>query len=236
MFIFQRERERGRVWAGRCRERGRHRTWSRFQALSCQHRAQCEAWTHEPQDHDLSPSLTLNQLSHRGTTHLFFIHSSICPRLIALKRKMVKDPGHLKTIITFLTFGPNKLSGISVFLPQCITILQKWWYSGVSGVFHLHTWAHRVPQQYYYIPYFRDQEVEIHRGFLVSPRSSVAESGLKLRSNESRPRGLPMPLKWKRTSLNVYLIKTDYCTGKGEISVRMCKTGRPRAQNRSSYH
>ena len=37
MFIF--ERERGRVWVGEGqRERGRHRIWSRLQALGCQHR------------------------------------------------------------------------------------------------------------------------------------------------------------------------------------------------------
>ena len=35
-------------------------------ALSCQHRAQCGAWTHELRDHDLSWSQTLNQLSHPG--------------------------------------------------------------------------------------------------------------------------------------------------------------------------
>ena len=48
-------------------ERGRHRICSRLQALSSQHRAQCGAWTHELQDHDLSQSRTLNWLSHPGT-------------------------------------------------------------------------------------------------------------------------------------------------------------------------
>ena len=47
-------------------ERGRHRIWSRLQALSCQHRAQCGAWTHKPWNHDLSWSWTLNQLSHQA--------------------------------------------------------------------------------------------------------------------------------------------------------------------------
>uniref|UniRef100_A0ABI7XZ20 Gastrin-releasing peptide n=1 Tax=Felis catus TaxID=9685 RepID=A0ABI7XZ20_FELCA len=45
-------------------ERGRPRIRSRLQALSCQHRAQPEARTHEPSDHDLSRSWTLNRRSH----------------------------------------------------------------------------------------------------------------------------------------------------------------------------
>ena len=40
-------------------ERGRHRIWSKLQALSCQHRAQRWAWTHEPWDHDLNWSRCL---------------------------------------------------------------------------------------------------------------------------------------------------------------------------------
>ena len=59
LFLREREREREREsehkW-GRVRERGRHRMQSRLQAPSCQHRAWCGAWTHELQDHDLSPS------------------------------------------------------------------------------------------------------------------------------------------------------------------------------------
>ena len=51
---------------GRGRERGRHRIWSRFQALSYQHRAGCGAQTHKLSDHDLSRSWTLNQLSQPG--------------------------------------------------------------------------------------------------------------------------------------------------------------------------
>ena len=47
--FWDREHEQGRG-----RERGRHRIWSRLQALSCQHRAQGGDGTHEPQDHDLS--------------------------------------------------------------------------------------------------------------------------------------------------------------------------------------
>ena len=47
-------------------ERGRHRVGSRLQALSCQPRARHGACTHEPQDHDLSRSRTLNPLSPPG--------------------------------------------------------------------------------------------------------------------------------------------------------------------------
>ena len=61
-FFFERETER--EW-GRGRERGRHRIWSRLQALSRQHRAWRGAWTHEPWDHDLSQS-QLSRLSHPG--------------------------------------------------------------------------------------------------------------------------------------------------------------------------
>ena len=60
----------GEEESGTGRERGRHRIWSRLQALSCQHRAWCGARTHKPWDHDLSRSWTLNQLSHPGAPHL----------------------------------------------------------------------------------------------------------------------------------------------------------------------
>ena len=64
-----RERERETEWG-----RGRHthththahRIWSRFQAPSCQHRAQLGARTHEQWDHDLSRRWNLDQLSHPG--------------------------------------------------------------------------------------------------------------------------------------------------------------------------
>ena len=53
----------------------------------------------------------------------------------------------------------------------------------------------------------------------------MVEPGLELRSGESRPRALSTTLKWKRTSLSIYLVKTDYDASKEEISVRMYKTG-----------
>ena len=54
-------------------DRGRHRIWSGFQALSCQPRAGHGAQTHEPWDCDLSRSQTLNQLSHSGTPVIRFL-------------------------------------------------------------------------------------------------------------------------------------------------------------------
>ena len=70
LFLRQRETERER---GRGKERGRHRIWSRLQALSHQHRAWHGARTHKPGDQDLSHSLTLNQLSHPSTPLYFFL-------------------------------------------------------------------------------------------------------------------------------------------------------------------
>ena len=52
-FMIERVRETKHE-QGRGRERGRHRIWSRFQALSCQAWAPHGAWTHTPLDHDLS--------------------------------------------------------------------------------------------------------------------------------------------------------------------------------------
>ena len=75
-----RETEYEQGWG---RERGRHRIWSRLQALSCQHRARHGARTHEPWDHDPSRSQTFNQLSHPGNSELTFLknHSGCCVRI-----------------------------------------------------------------------------------------------------------------------------------------------------------
>ena len=80
MFIHswerEREREREHEW-GRSWERGRHRIQSRLHALSCQHRAWCRAWTQtRQQNHDLSWSGMLNQLSHPGTPERVYFKSS----------------------------------------------------------------------------------------------------------------------------------------------------------------
>ena len=55
---------------GRGRERGRHGTWSRLQALSCQPRSWRGARTHEQWDHDLSRSWRLKRLSHPGAPYI----------------------------------------------------------------------------------------------------------------------------------------------------------------------
>ena len=81
-YLFLREREteteteceQGR---DRERERERERIWSRLQALSCQHRAQSGARTHEPWDRDLSWSWTLNRLSHPGAPVMFIFKMSV---------------------------------------------------------------------------------------------------------------------------------------------------------------
>ena len=73
-FLRQRETEHEQ---GKVRERGRHRIWSRLQALSCQHRARCGARIHRPWDRDLSWSRTPNRLSHPGA-----------PNYILTKRKI----------------------------------------------------------------------------------------------------------------------------------------------------
>ena len=63
VYLFWRDtmRERDRE-QGRCRERDTHThtIWSRLQVLSCLHRAQRGAWTHQPHDHDLKRSQSLN--------------------------------------------------------------------------------------------------------------------------------------------------------------------------------
>ena len=71
LYLFLREREiaSGGGWAER---RGRCRIWSKLQALSCQHRTWRRAQMHEPQDHDLSRSQMLNQLSHPAPLHYPF--------------------------------------------------------------------------------------------------------------------------------------------------------------------
>ena len=62
LFLRKRERERERERKreqGRGREEGRHRIWSRLQALSCQHSPKWGTRTHEQRGHDLSQSWRL---------------------------------------------------------------------------------------------------------------------------------------------------------------------------------
>ena len=72
VYLFLREREREHEW-GRGRERGRHRTWRRLWALSCQHRAQCRARTHQWWDHNLSRSWKLSVPTAGGPSSFSFI-------------------------------------------------------------------------------------------------------------------------------------------------------------------
>ena len=69
VYLFLTGRKTKHEWR-RGREGGRHRIWSRLQALSFQHRAPCGTRTHRPWDHDLSWSPTLNWLSHPGAPSL----------------------------------------------------------------------------------------------------------------------------------------------------------------------
>ena len=85
-YFWERETERQHEWK-RSRARGRHRIQSRVQALSCQHRARCEAWTHKPWDHDLSRSRTLNRLATQvplSCSHLisFYLHIPLTGHII----------------------------------------------------------------------------------------------------------------------------------------------------------
>ena len=64
VYFWEREREReseSKPEQGRDRERGRHRMWSRLQALSCQHRAWGRTQAYKSGDHDLSQCWTLNR-------------------------------------------------------------------------------------------------------------------------------------------------------------------------------
>ena len=78
LFNFERERERERESErmGEGQRERETRIWSRLQALSCQHRAQHGAQTHEPRDYDLSRSRMLNWLSHPGTPVFFLFKST----------------------------------------------------------------------------------------------------------------------------------------------------------------
>ena len=80
-------------WAER--EGGRHRIRSRLQALSCQHRAGRGAWTHQPWDHDLSWSRTLNRPSHPGAPRVRnsskdFYHWSLSLEITSLTKIKMK--------------------------------------------------------------------------------------------------------------------------------------------------
>ena len=83
IFIF--ESERKREWAGKGQRE--KETQNLKQAPGCQHRAWHRAWTHDSQDHDLSQSQALNQLSHPGASFhclSFYVESPMMSRLSCL--------------------------------------------------------------------------------------------------------------------------------------------------------
>ena len=95
MFIYswERDRQTEHEWArGRERERGRHRIPGRLQALSYQHRARSEARTHEPWDHDLSWSWTLNRLSHPGPPKLCHFYLTLSLYIINYQFLLILPP------------------------------------------------------------------------------------------------------------------------------------------------
>ena len=68
VYFWERERVREQVsMSGGEAEREEDTESEAGSALSCQHRAWCEARTHKLRDHDLGWSQMLNQLSHLGT-------------------------------------------------------------------------------------------------------------------------------------------------------------------------
>ena len=117
----------------RGRERGRHRIWSRIQALSGQRRAQHGAQTHEPWGHDPSQSPTLNRLSHSSPPSLYTFNS--------LRLKWNQHPPLCLPTPVFSAFStlPNHTC-ISAYL--CWRpVIQQW--IVLSSLLHLSTIHHQ---------------------------------------------------------------------------------------------
>ena len=93
---------------GRSRGRGRHRIWSRLQALSRQHRAWHGAWTHELRDHDLSWSLMLNRLSHPGAPINSGGLTLVCSYCKSLKLRETKLLKEVSKYVISHNFGRTK--------------------------------------------------------------------------------------------------------------------------------
>ena len=105
VYLFLWETETECEWGEGQRERERHRIWSRLQAPSCQPRAPHGAPTLEPQNHDLSRSQTLNQLSHPGAPTAFLGTANWSYNLrkppLDTHKRMSKRGKCLSTIIWF---------------------------------------------------------------------------------------------------------------------------------------
>ena len=114
VYLFLRETETKCEWV-RGRERGRHRIWSRLQALNCQHRAWRGTWIHK-WDHDLSWRWMLNWLSHSGAPRSNFLAPGVEPESVSFSSK---ENAH---------GAPGWLSRLSVWLAQVVIS----WFVGLS--------------------------------------------------------------------------------------------------------
>ena len=100
-------------WGGAERKRGRHRSRSRLQALSCQHTARRGARTHEPWNHDLSQSRTLNQRSHPGCPSAYYLLNETLTRG-AWVAQSVKRPASAQVMISrFVSSSPTSGSALT---------------------------------------------------------------------------------------------------------------------------
>ena len=135
-------RQRDRAWmgGGGGLERGRHRIWNRLQALSCQHRAPCRAWTPGPWDHDPSRSRPLNRLSHPGTPGPCHFHKDFNSSRLESCCKII-----ISTLDSTWLNGPGLSND-----PYAITLtLPKWM---LKFTFHseVHSWSSPQPVSFHW--------------------------------------------------------------------------------------
>ena len=119
LFIFERERQSMSEGGA---EREGDKIWSRLQAPSCQHRAQCEVQTHKQWDHDLNQSQMLNWMSHPGTLWWSFfisitsLHPKKFPRWAMVQKEgnFVSQDICLGLVQNRVCF-PGKISGEATY-------------------------------------------------------------------------------------------------------------------------
>ena len=89
-------------------------------SLSCQHRTWAGAWTHEPQDHDLSRSWMLNRLSHPGApTVISSISTATSPPLSDIPSNCATwTGGPTGTPRTDSTSGHGRVAPVQ--MPSCL--------------------------------------------------------------------------------------------------------------------
>ena len=114
---------------------------SRLQAPSCQHRAQCGAWTHEPWDHDLSQSWMLNWLSYVGAPRLF--------KFIFILREIASGVGEAGQREWESQAGSALSTQNPVQCPNPRTM--RSWPELKSRVGRLTNWAIQVPRNYFFL-------------------------------------------------------------------------------------